>query len=73
MRPEDGAASGALRIGMDVSALALTSAGTARHIRSLLDALENEDVEVRRYSFGGHGKGSGARARPRLVPLRSSA
>jgi len=41
---------------MDVSALTLTSAGTARHIRSLLDALP-DDVEVRRYSFGGTGKG----------------
>jgi glycosyltransferase involved in cell wall biosynthesis len=42
---------------MDVSALELTRAGTSRHIRSLLDALADEDVEVRRYSFGGHGKG----------------
>jgi glycosyltransferase involved in cell wall biosynthesis len=37
---------------MDVSPLALTRAGTARHIRSLLAALEDEDVEVRRYGFG---------------------
>jgi glycosyltransferase involved in cell wall biosynthesis len=44
-------------VGMDVSALELTSAGTARHIRSLLDALAGEGVAVRRYSFGGHGKG----------------
>jgi glycosyltransferase involved in cell wall biosynthesis len=47
---------------MDVSALALTRAGTARHIRSLLAALEDEDVEVRRYALGGS-----ARA---LVPVR---
>ena len=60
----------AMVVGMDVSALALTRAGTARHIRSLLDALENEDVEVRRYSFGGPARRSGARARPRLVPRR---
>jgi len=38
---------------MDVSPLALSRAGTARHIRSLLDALETEPLEVRRYSFGG--------------------
>jgi glycosyltransferase involved in cell wall biosynthesis len=38
---------------MDVSALALTRAGTARHIRSLLDALEDEEVDVHRYAFGG--------------------
>ncbi|MGZ4308331.1 MAG: glycosyltransferase family 4 protein [Gaiellaceae bacterium] len=51
-----------VRVGMDVSPLALTRAGTARHIRSLLAALEDEDVELRRYSFGGS-----ARA---LVPVR---
>jgi len=47
---------------MDVSALALTRAGTARHIRSLLDALASEDVAVRRYSLGGSSRA--------LVPLR---
>jgi glycosyltransferase involved in cell wall biosynthesis len=52
----------ALRVGIDVSPLALTRAGTARHIRSLLAALENEDVELRRYALGGS---SGA-----LVPVR---
>jgi glycosyltransferase involved in cell wall biosynthesis len=51
-----------LRVGMDVSALALTRAGTARHIRSLLDALEDEEVDVHRYALGGS-----ARA---LVPVR---
>ena len=51
-----------LRVGMDVSALALTRAGTARHIRSLLDALEDEDVDVRRYSLGGSSRA--------LVPVR---
>ena len=51
-----------MRVGMDVSPLALTRAGTARHIRSLLAALEDEDVELRRYSFGGS-----ARA---LAPVR---
>ena len=47
---------------MDVSALALTRAGTARHIRSLLEALEDEDVDVRRYALGGSSRA--------LVPAR---
>jgi glycosyltransferase involved in cell wall biosynthesis len=47
---------------MDVSALALTRAGTARHIRSLLGALAGEDVEVRRYALGGSSRA--------LVPVR---
>lgn len=51
-----------LRVGMDVSPLALTRAGTARHIRSLLVALEGEDVELRRYAFGGSSRA--------LVPVR---
>ena len=41
-------------MGIDVSPLALTRAGTARHIRSLLAALEDEStIELRTYSFGG--------------------
>jgi glycosyltransferase involved in cell wall biosynthesis len=51
-----------LRVGIDVSALALTRAGTARHIRSLLAALEQEDVDVRRYALGGSSRA--------LVPVR---
>jgi glycosyltransferase involved in cell wall biosynthesis len=47
---------------MDVSALALTRAGTARHIRSLLGALEDEDVDVHRYALGGSSRA--------LVPAR---
>jgi hypothetical protein len=47
---------------MDVSSLALTRAGTARHIRALLAALEHEDVDLRRYSFGGSSRA--------LVPVR---
>jgi glycosyltransferase involved in cell wall biosynthesis len=54
-----------LKVGMDVSALALTRAGTARHIRSLLAALEGEDVEVRRYALGGSSRV--------LVPFRDLA
>ena len=53
----------ALRVGIDVSPLALTRAGSARYIRSLAAALEDEPgLELRRYAFGGS-----ARA---LVPLR---
>jgi glycosyltransferase involved in cell wall biosynthesis len=51
-----------LRVGIDVSPLALTRAGTARHIRSLLAALEEEDLEVRRYALGGSSRV--------LVPVR---
>jgi glycosyltransferase involved in cell wall biosynthesis len=50
---------------MDVSALALTRAGTARHIRSLLEALVKEDVELHRYGFGGASRA--------LVPVRDLA
>ena len=51
-----------LRVGIDVSPLALTRAGTARHIRSLLAALDGEPVEVRPYAFGGSSR--------MLVPAR---
>ena len=51
-----------LRVGIDVSPLALTRAGTARHIRSLLGALAREDVELRRYGLGGSSRA--------LVPVR---
>ena len=43
-----------LRIGMDVSPLVLTRAGTARYVRSLLEALRDTGTEIaREYSFGG--------------------
>ncbi len=52
-----------MRVGIDVSSLALTRAGTARHIDSLLEALGHEpDVELRRYGLGGSSRA--------LVPLR---
>ena len=55
-----------LRVGIDLTPLALTRAGTARHIRSLLSVLEPEpSLDLRRYSFGG-------RAKP-LVPVRDVA
>ena len=52
-----------LDVAVDTSPLALTRAGTARYLRGLLDALEDErDVRIRRHSF---------RARSRLaVPVR---
>ena len=53
---------GRLRVGLDVSPLALTRAGAARYIESLLEALPPDAVEVRRYGFG-----SSSRA---LVPVR---
>jgi glycosyltransferase involved in cell wall biosynthesis len=44
-------------VGIDVSPLALTRAGTARYLTNLLDALEDvPDLELRRYSFGGAGR-----------------
>jgi glycosyltransferase involved in cell wall biosynthesis len=46
-----------VKVGIDVSPLALTRAGTARYLTNLLTALEDEpEVEVRRYSFGGSGR-----------------
>lgn len=46
-----------LRVGLDVSPLALTKAGTARYLTSLLDRLEAEpDVEVSRYQLDGGGR-----------------
>jgi glycosyltransferase involved in cell wall biosynthesis len=53
---------GPLRVGIDISPLALTRAGTARHISSLLAALEDEDVELRRYALDGSSRA--------LVPVR---
>jgi glycosyltransferase involved in cell wall biosynthesis len=53
----------ALRVGMDVSSLALTRAGTARHIESLIEALGEEPaLELRRYGLGGSSRA--------LVPVR---
>jgi glycosyltransferase involved in cell wall biosynthesis len=51
-----------LRVGIDVSPLALTRAGTARHINSLVTALAGEDVDLHRYALGGQSKA--------LVPAR---
>jgi glycosyltransferase involved in cell wall biosynthesis len=51
-----------LRVGLDVSPLALTRAGAARYIESLLAALPKDEVDVRQYSFGGSSRA--------LVPVR---
>jgi glycosyltransferase involved in cell wall biosynthesis len=52
-----------MRVGIDVSPLALTRAGTARHIRALLEVLETEpDLELHRYAFGGSSRA--------VVPVR---
>jgi glycosyltransferase involved in cell wall biosynthesis len=46
-----------VRVGIDVSPLALTRAGTARYLTHLLSELDGEpELEVRRYSFGGPGR-----------------
>ncbi|HET7567801.1 MAG TPA: glycosyltransferase family 1 protein [Gaiellaceae bacterium] len=46
-----------MRVGVDVTPLRLTSAGTARYLRNLLARLEPEH-EVRRIAFGGAGRAS---------------
>jgi glycosyltransferase involved in cell wall biosynthesis len=65
-----------LRVGIDVSALAQTRAGTARHVRELTAALDREpEIELRRYSFGG-GRRAAAAVRdavwyPAVLPVRA--
>jgi glycosyltransferase involved in cell wall biosynthesis len=46
-----------LRVGIDLSPLALTRAGTARYLSNLVAALERHDsLELRGYRFGGNGR-----------------
>lgn len=45
-----------LEVGIDVSPLTLTRAGTARYVTSLLAALERQPVELRSYSFPGESR-----------------
>ena len=45
-----------LRLGIDVSPLALSRAGTARYLRALLAGLQDEAVEVDRYELAGDGR-----------------
>jgi glycosyltransferase involved in cell wall biosynthesis len=65
-----------LRVGIDLSPLALTRAGTARYISNLLASLERErSLELRRYRFGGNGRAAKL-ARdvvwyPAALPLRA--
>jgi len=50
-----------VRVAIDVSPLVQTRAGTARHLRGVLAALERrDDVELRRLSFGGPGRAAAA-------------
>ena len=44
-------------VGLDISPLTLTRAGTARYVTNLMAGLEQEpDIEVKTYSWGGDGK-----------------
>ena len=46
-----------MRVGVDVSPLVQTGAGTARHVRGLLGALEGRPgLDVRRLTYGGPGR-----------------
>ena len=45
-----------MKVGVDVSPLVQTRAGTARHVNGLLGALAGRDVEVTPLSFGGPGR-----------------
>jgi len=48
-----------VRVGIDVSPLAQTRAGTARHLKALLGGLRAEpDLRIRTLAFGGAGRGS---------------
>src|SRR5919202_4394570 len=66
-----------LEVAVDVSPLVQTRAGTARHVRGLLGALERrEDVAVRRLSFGGGSRPAAALRDmlwyPVLLPLAAA-
>jgi glycosyltransferase involved in cell wall biosynthesis len=45
-----------LRVGIDVSPLALSRAGTARYLKALLAGLQDEAIEVQRYELPGEGR-----------------
>ena len=66
----------ALRVGIDLSPLVQSRAGTARYVSELTAALECEpEVELRRYAFGRAGRVSAA-ARdavwyPAVLPARA--
>ena len=49
-----------MRVGLDVSPLRQTGAGTARHVNGLLGALAGRDgIEVKPLAFGGAGRLAG--------------
>jgi glycosyltransferase involved in cell wall biosynthesis len=45
-----------VKVGIDVSPLVLSRAGTARYLRALLAGLQNEPVELKRYELPGEGR-----------------
>jgi glycosyltransferase involved in cell wall biosynthesis len=45
-----------LKVGIDLSPLALSRAGTARYLRALLAGLQDEAVEIERYELPGTGR-----------------
>ena len=59
-----------MRVGVDVSPLRQTGAGTARHVNGLLGALAGRDeIDVKRLAFGGAGDSPPSRAtRPGTSP-----
>lgn len=62
-----------LRVGVDTSPLALTKAGSARYLTSLLDGLEqDESVEVSRLSWGGDGRATKVTRDMFWYPMRLS-
>src|SRR5919198_1388748 len=66
----------ALRVGIDVSPLVQTRAGTARYVSELTAALVGRrELELRRYRFGGSGRASAAVRDtlwyPALLPARA--
>ena len=62
----------AVRVGVDVSPLVQTRAGTARHVRGLLGALRGRPgLELELLSFGGPGRLSSVVARRALVSARA--
>ena len=66
-----------LRVGIDISALAQTRAGTARHVSELTAALDREpEIELRRYSFGGGSRPAAAMRDavwyPAVLPVKAA-
>ena len=62
-----------MKVGVDVSPLVQTRAGTARHVNGLLGALAGRNVDVTPLTFGGHGPRRNRRARHVVVLRRPAA